>query len=1119
MSDNWRDKGAAAGEEEDDGDWRKAGRDRWSTRTNWRGPGRGGLDAEPRNGAFSRGRGFDTDERGRRVGEPWESEDVPEWAEDGADDVGTFDSSGAFVSNKLQGRGFPADGGAVEEQSAEDNDTSPRSQQQREAPWRRRTQVEEDSDLQSQPPPQTREKLSNGTSGPHPGNREAPPASSLPNTSAPPPSMSVAGVVPPQPAQSGPPPDVASVDAASAMQQTELMAESLAAEAVGETQEPVNGGQASDDENALKWFYTDPQGEVQGPFTADEMSQWFSAGYFTMNLLVKRGCDQQFNPLGELIKKWGRVPFLPGPAPPPVLPNTPAAVEVVPISSQPALSIQQPTPTSVPAPIPAPIPAPSFPAVPVSAAADPILMQQQLLIQQQILQQQLVIRQLQMQTLAQLQEQESFKALDPIQQQQVSMQMMQANPLLLQQMQTLQHLQQIQQQTQQQASQGQAQSAVPPQQLAPSQSSGVEAGLSASPPNFHRSLSQPVPATDNQSDTPSIWGSTPPPTGAWSQPNSVWDLDNGSAPMPPAMKSELDKIRLEKEVELARLAEEERKRQEEILQKQEELRRQQEALQREREQMQREKEELERQRQLELQRLEEVRRQQEEEQRRREQEEAERLRQMKEEVERKRQAEQQRRKEEERRRQEEERRKQEEQRKQEEEEEERRRQEEMRRKREAEEQAMLELQRQEELRQQQEAERQRREAERQQQELETQRKQDLQRQQQEALRRLQQQQQMANMQLPSTANWARQQQQQQQQVGGASRSLAEIQQEEELQHQQQMELQRQQMLQAQAEQMAQQQQQQKSWASNFAAQQPARPKTLAEIQEEEERELRQEKQKRQQQQQYQAKNMSLSSAAVWGSGSTASSTFSSNSSAWGGGSVWGSENSVSLWGDAAYAQSSSGAAQGSKGKKSAKESAPSAEFPALKTTKASNKSQAASGKAAAPAKPKKEEEAVQRLFQKTAQQKDEFTVWCEAFLEGMEVTVDIETFVSFLQAVDSPYEVHDYVRNYLGEGKDAREFAKQFMDKRNHYKNKARTEKRMEEESIWGPAPALNPREVRGVPQQINSDHSHGHGDGGKSKGGKKKKKMQKLDGSALLGFTVEKDPNRKNAGEIESFP
>ena len=55
-----------------------------------------------------------------------------------------------------------------------------------------------------------------------------------------------------------------------------------------------------------------------------------------------------------------------------------------------------------------------------------------------------------MQTLAQLQEQETFKALDPTQQQQVSMQMMQSNPLVLQ------HMQQQTQQQQQQISQGQS---------------------------------------------------------------------------------------------------------------------------------------------------------------------------------------------------------------------------------------------------------------------------------------------------------------------------------------------------------------------------------------------------------------------------------------------------------------------------------------------------------------------------------------------------------------------------------------------------------------------------------------------------------------------------------------
>uniref|UniRef100_A0A6Q2Z015 GYF domain-containing protein n=1 Tax=Esox lucius TaxID=8010 RepID=A0A6Q2Z015_ESOLU len=74
-------------------------------------------------------------------------------------------------------------------------------------------------------------------------------------------------------------------------------------------------------EAAMKWFYKDPQGEIQGPFSTVEMCEWFQAGYFTMTLLVKRGCDEGFQPLGDVIKLWGRVPFSPGPSPPPLLGN------------------------------------------------------------------------------------------------------------------------------------------------------------------------------------------------------------------------------------------------------------------------------------------------------------------------------------------------------------------------------------------------------------------------------------------------------------------------------------------------------------------------------------------------------------------------------------------------------------------------------------------------------------------------------------------------------------------------------------------------------------------------------------------------------------------------------
>uniref|UniRef100_A0A8C7KTN7 GRB10 interacting GYF protein 1 n=1 Tax=Oncorhynchus kisutch TaxID=8019 RepID=A0A8C7KTN7_ONCKI len=76
-------------------------------------------------------------------------------------------------------------------------------------------------------------------------------------------------------------------------------------------------------EAAMKWFYKDPQAEIQGPFSTVEMCEWFQAGYFSMTLLVKRGCDEGFQPLGDVIKMWGRVPFSPGPSPPPLLVRQP----------------------------------------------------------------------------------------------------------------------------------------------------------------------------------------------------------------------------------------------------------------------------------------------------------------------------------------------------------------------------------------------------------------------------------------------------------------------------------------------------------------------------------------------------------------------------------------------------------------------------------------------------------------------------------------------------------------------------------------------------------------------------------------------------------------------------
>lgn len=58
------------------------------------------------------------------------------------------------------------------------------------------------------------------------------------------------------------------------------------------------------------WFYRDPQSNVQGPFSAIEMTEWYRAGYFNENLYVRRISDTRFRPLGDLIKLChGNMPF------------------------------------------------------------------------------------------------------------------------------------------------------------------------------------------------------------------------------------------------------------------------------------------------------------------------------------------------------------------------------------------------------------------------------------------------------------------------------------------------------------------------------------------------------------------------------------------------------------------------------------------------------------------------------------------------------------------------------------------------------------------------------------------------------------------------------------------
>lgn len=75
---------------------------------------------------------------------------------------------------------------------------------------------------------------------------------------------------------------------------------------------------------SYEWFYLDPQGDTQGPFSPQDMTEWFKAGYFQKNLMVKRVIDVSFIPLGHVLEICGHTapffnnfdPLMNAPSPP-----------------------------------------------------------------------------------------------------------------------------------------------------------------------------------------------------------------------------------------------------------------------------------------------------------------------------------------------------------------------------------------------------------------------------------------------------------------------------------------------------------------------------------------------------------------------------------------------------------------------------------------------------------------------------------------------------------------------------------------------------------------------------------------------------------------------------------
>ncbi|XP_072266218.1 GRB10-interacting GYF protein 2 [Pyxicephalus adspersus] len=744
-------------------------------------------------------------------------------------------------------------------------------------------------------------------------------------------------------------------------------------------------------DNQQKWYYKDPQGEIQGPFSNREMAEWYQAGYFPMTLLLRRVWDETFQPLGDIIKLWGRVPFI-----------TPPAPRLGELGPDHIGRHQEMT---------------------------ALYQMQQLHYQQFLIQQQY----------AQMLAQQQKAALSSQQQQQLA--------LLLQQFQAL--------------------------KLRISEQTVI--------PALTRAMSVP--------DNTPIWElqtAAPPPT-MW-EGSSVWDLpveptSQGASrdqleQMEKAKAAKIEQERREAELrakqeeeERRRLEEEERKRKEEL-----ELarRKQEEALRRQREQelaLRRQMEEEERKREEERRLLEERRRQEEE--RRRQEEERRRL-----EEEKKRAEEERRRKEEEKKREEEERRQREEL---------QRKQEEAARWAREEQEAARRLI--EEAKRQEEEERKKREEPQRQKELQRQRQQ-----QQEALKRLQQQQQqqqLAQMKLPSSSTWG----QQVNSVGSSQStlSLAEIHKlEEERERQNQEEQLRRQQEEIKSMQLHHHHQQQKvsGWAN--VGKSTGNTKSLLEIQQEEARQM----QKIQQQAgRGRPPNITLpttpsppqhqntsSVGSVWGNvNNNPSPQWSSDSIS----SIWNSpetkSSSCGFWDDAVKVVA-----------------------PRNTTNKNKNNASKSSGVNSRHNKKVEQEEKLVRLFQGATKCADGFTQWCEQTLHALSTAhnLDVHTFVSFLREVESPYEVHDYVCEYLGDTPEAKDFSKQFIERRNKLKT---TVQKPQQESVWGVYPI---NQNNSQPATLEMAQSAGRK--------KKKQKMVRADPS-LLGFSVNASSERLNMGEIET--
>lgn len=882
-------------------------------------------------------------------------------------------------------------------------------------------------------------------------------------------------------------------------EEADALVAKLMSEDGGHRGEPVNPPDSNsiqnlDNSSVLeKWFYRDPQGEVQGPFLASEMAEWWKQGYFSTSLLVRRTCDERYASLGDLMSLYGRVPFEPGPHIPPL-----------------KMSSQNP---GVPNPVLTGMPGSNLPK---PAIDDPMLLLQYQRLQ--LMQNQMFLRQM---AIAKLSQSEHWTSLSPMEQNQLILQyVIQESELSDMQMnhnpfvtplatQTSNPVMQLfnQMQTKTQLENHLAASGHPtnaahsaplgflqqmiqernnPQNLPGMQTSPMVVNPASAQENTAiKSLMRQLNVHSNghpQVSVDSVWPQPPPhiatPFNAqnWlsqvgpipAMPpgqiqNSLWDVHGKDIKTEQQILEE-QKLRLQddKKEEMKKLEEIKRHNEEVLKQHQEERAKKAEEAKRLEEEKKRIEEEKKKRIEEERKRIEEEKfkeeelRKREEKKRKEEERKKEEKRRQEEELNKKRQEEEKKRKEEARRQ------------------EEKLRKEEEKRKKLEEEQKRLE----EEARKKEEAAQRKAEAE------EQARKAEQRRREQEALRKLQER---------SKAPWA----QSTPAVAQAS-SLAEIQKHERekkaeqqrFQQILQMQVAQQKALEAaqEAVQMDSSKRLQFKWAEKTAtATKQPQVKSLAQIQLEEQERVAKERE-RQEKTVPKEPAISLQNAGIWGTASQ-SLTWANSTSA--GNQAW-TSNTGGFWDDIPPAKANAPV------KQQQQQPAKPTPVKVIPVPQPNSQAQQLNNKPIKN-KNKREEELVKKLFEQNTAKPDDFTQWCNKALGGLQVSVDIPTFIGFLRDIESAYEVKEYVRLYLGDDRCCMDFARQFLEKRSKWRSAQRPQAQADD--LCKPAPAVNPNTSAEF-QEVK----------GKSKK-PKKGKMFKVD-NRILGFSVTSAPDRINVGD-----